>query len=97
MKQVRAYPCPECDALYDDTGDAYKCCMDPFGVDAWQCDNRSCEEVLHREEAEALNCGRSRDCECGHMERVHSVAVGGGWIGCYDLDCRCPKYERSIA
>lgn len=92
VRKVRCYPCQECDALYDDEREAYQCCADWRGVDAWQCVNMNCEEIFHREEADARSCGLSMDCICSHAPRVHNVAQG--WTGCYELDCRCPKYER---
>ncbi len=91
MTKVTCYPCQECDQLFLSVREAYECCGDWLGIDGWACDNSKCG-IYHREEEEAKTCGAPEGCACGHLPRHHAVA--NGWQGCYELDCRCPKYER---
>lgn len=93
MKRVTAFPCPECDQLWESERDAYTCCNGFLGRDAWECDNKWCSE-FHKDEHAARFCGKLMNCVCGHREASHNVA--SGWAGCYELDCRCHKYEWDL-
>lgn len=95
---ITVYLCPVCEEPHRNAGDARFCCT-PETSEAWECATRFplCDVGFHLSEKEAKACasGLIGVCVCGHRGKSHGLA--SSWAGCYDLDCRCPKFEQAQA
>lgn len=103
MNKVVDFRCPSCAALYREEDEASDCCPRdwPDEDEGWECGNPGCElDGIHETEREAEECAplqqRVVDCVCGHPAKCHALPQMT-WQGCYDLDCRCPKFEQAQA
>lgn len=97
---ITVYLCPGCEQPFRESADARYCCPDyPAEADAWECGQRFplCDKGFHLTKLEAGQCARGLlgICACGHLRKSHALV--SQYPGCYDLDCRCPKFEQAQA